>query len=84
SAAKPVVATDSGGNAEAVLAGVTGRLVPRNDPEALARGILAVLDMSEDERRRMGEAGRELLAEKFSAESVLDRHEVFYREVTGS
>ncbi len=84
SAAKPVVATDSGGNAEAVRDGETGRLVLRNDPTAIAEGICAIMDLSADQRRRMGEAGRALLAEKFSSGSVLDRHEAFYREVAGS
>lgn len=84
SAAKPVVATDSGGNAEAVIDGVTGRLVPRNDPVALADAICAVLSMSADERRRMGVAGRSRMDEEFSAMSVVDRHEAFYREVMGA
>lgn len=40
----PVVATASGGNIEAIEQGVTGLLVPAEDPHALAAGILALLD----------------------------------------
>jgi glycosyltransferase involved in cell wall biosynthesis len=40
---KPVVATDVGGNAEVVQPGVTGELVPKGDPAALAESILAAI-----------------------------------------
>lgn len=40
---KPVVATDVGGNAEVVQPGITGELVPRGDPDALAMSILAAI-----------------------------------------
>ena len=42
-ASRPVVATDVGGNGEAVVEGVTGRLVPARDAGRLAEATLAVL-----------------------------------------
>ncbi|MCB1778134.1 MAG: TIGR03088 family PEP-CTERM/XrtA system glycosyltransferase, partial [Candidatus Competibacteraceae bacterium] len=40
----PVVATEVGGNAELVVAGETGRLVPASDPKALALAIQEYVD----------------------------------------
>ena len=54
-AGTPVVATRVGGLAEVVEDGVTGRLVPPGDPEALAQAVVEVLD----KRDQMGAAGRE-------------------------
>jgi glycosyltransferase involved in cell wall biosynthesis len=54
-AGTPVVATRVGGLAEVVDDGVTGRLVPPGDPEALAAAVLEVLG----DREAMGAAGRE-------------------------
>lgn len=42
-AGKPVIASDSGGLSLTVIEGVTGLLVPRGDPEALAGALLGVL-----------------------------------------
>ncbi len=53
----PVVATTIGGNAETVLAGETGLLVPPRDPDALASAILW-LSEHPDARLTMGEHGR--------------------------
>jgi glycosyltransferase involved in cell wall biosynthesis len=50
-----VVATRVGGLAEVVEDGVTGRLVPPGDPDALADAVLEVLEHKD----KMGEAGRE-------------------------
>ncbi len=41
---KPVIATDVGGNSEVVRPGVTGELVPKGDPKALAHAILAAIN----------------------------------------
>lgn len=54
----PIVATRVGGNPEIVRDGVTGVLVPPDDPAALADAILALLGDAE-ERRRMSAAARE-------------------------
>lgn len=54
-AGTPVVAANSGGLAEVVEDGVTGRLVPPEDPAALATAVLEVLQ----HREAMGAAGRE-------------------------
>ncbi|MCX7700666.1 MAG: glycosyltransferase [Gemmataceae bacterium] len=56
-AAVPVVATAVGGTPEVIRDGVTGRLVPPNDPDALAERIVELL-RNESLRRKMGEAGQ--------------------------
>ncbi|HSL81291.1 MAG TPA: glycosyltransferase family 4 protein, partial [Thermoanaerobaculia bacterium] len=53
----PVVATAVAGVPEAVVDGVTGRLVPPEDAAALARA-LAELAADPERARRMGDAGR--------------------------
>ncbi len=69
---RPVVATDVGGNAEAVLDGISGVIVPSEDPEALAEGIARVLS-DPVLAGQMGEAGRQLTVEKFTTESMMRR-----------
>ena len=77
---KPVVATDVGGTAEAVVDGETGLLVPPRDPPALAAAIRRLLDDPEA-ARRMGEAGRRRVEERFSAEAMSRRVLEIYDEV---
>lgn len=55
--ALPVIATDVGGVRETLKNGETGILVPRDDPPALAAGMLR-LAASAELRERMGAAGR--------------------------
>ncbi|TMD53031.1 MAG: glycosyltransferase [Chloroflexi bacterium] len=61
----PVLATDVGGNPEAVVAGEGGRLVPAGDAAALA-GALVELDSDRRRLASMGEANRRRLEERFS------------------
>lgn len=66
----PVVATNVGGNAEAVQHGTTGLIVPPQDPEAMAAAILALLD-NPHQAQTMGTAGRQLVLDKFTTEAMM-------------
>lgn len=61
---KAVLAGRSGGTVEAIQSGVTGELVPCEQPEPLAEAIVGLL--SDPERRRaMGAAGRAWVLGRF-------------------
>jgi L-malate glycosyltransferase len=66
----PVVATDVGGNSEAVADGASGFIAPPNDAEALADAVISLL--SDPARARaMGLSGRKTVEEKFSMEIMV-------------
>ena len=73
----PVVATRVGGSPEAVEDGETGILVPARDPATLARAIDAILSDS-DLARRMGQAGKRRVAERFSLDGMARATERLY------
>lgn len=76
----PVVATRVGGNAELVVGGETGVLVPPSDPDALATAIGAyVADPAL--ARRHGAAGRGRVLRDFSMERMLGRYLAVYDEL---
>lgn len=77
-AALPMVVSDVGGNAEAVVDGVTGYVVSARSPALLAEALLRVATM--DERRAMGEKGRRRVETHFSMSACLDAYEALYRE----
>ena len=73
----PVVATDVGGNREAIQDGVTGFVVPPRDAPALARGICQFLEDG-GLASRFALAGRQRVAEHFSLERMVRDTEGFY------
>ena len=75
----PMVVTDVGGNAEAVVDGQTGYVVPPHDSAALGEALLKMADNSS--RTAMGEAGRQRTRERFSMSACIDAYEALYREV---
>jgi glycosyltransferase involved in cell wall biosynthesis len=77
---RPVVATDIGGVREIVVDGETGLLVALNEPDALADGIVRLLE-ADAERERFGQAGRQRLEEHFSAEGMLAAYRRLYRSL---
>ena len=79
----PVVATRVGGNAELMEEGLTGRLVPRADAEALATEILRYFD-DPLLARRHGRAGRSLVEKRFSLDLMVRRYDELYTSVLGN
>ncbi|HST55725.1 MAG TPA: glycosyltransferase [Solirubrobacteraceae bacterium] len=75
----PCVTTDVG-DAAAIVAD-TGRVVGVSDPDALAHEILALLELSSEERARLAGAARSRVEEQFELASVTRRFEELYLEV---
>jgi L-malate glycosyltransferase len=73
----PVVATDVGGNREAILSGVTGYLTPAGEAPAFAEAVIRLLD-DENLRKAMGFRARERCREYFGIDACIRRHEDYY------
>ncbi|HIE44105.1 MAG TPA: glycosyltransferase family 1 protein [Candidatus Omnitrophica bacterium] len=78
----PVVATSVGGTPEVVEDGKTGILVSPKDPVAQSRAILSLLRDSL-KRKRMGEAGKRRIEEKFSHTRMIDEIEALFFYLLG-
>jgi glycosyltransferase involved in cell wall biosynthesis len=79
-AAKPVVAVRVAPLTEMVEDQNSGLLVSPNDPAALAAAVEQMLG-SPESAARMGQRGREIVAERFSINSTIDSMARLYREV---
>jgi len=77
---KPVVAADSGGIAEMITDGRTGRLVAAADPRALAGGIVDMLEHM-DLAKQMAQEGRKMVRQKFSIEAMVAKNINVYRQI---
>jgi glycosyltransferase involved in cell wall biosynthesis len=78
--AKPVVVTDVGGNRELVHHNETGLLVPPQEPDRLAAGILALI-RAPTHATTMGWAGRRMVERDFSHDVKAERVEELYRNI---
>jgi glycosyltransferase involved in cell wall biosynthesis len=79
----PVVGTCVNGVQDLVVDGETGFLVPPRDPAALAQR-LGILLADAGLRRRMGEAGRNRIAEHFTLDGMLRAKEQLYRDLAAA
>jgi glycosyltransferase involved in cell wall biosynthesis len=76
----PVVATNVGSVSEVVRDGETGLLAPPLNPEALAAGIVSVLQRA-DLGRELASAGRRLIEERYRLDAMLDRLDALYDDL---
>ena len=72
----PVIATKVGGVPDVVIDKETGYLVPPGDARALAGAIVKILS---DDSRKLGQAGRQMVEEKFSLARQVRDIEIFYK-----
>ena len=76
----PMIVTDVGGNAEAVINDKTGLVVPAHSPSELGAAILK-LTRDAHSRKRMGRAARKRVGQEFSLEACVDQYEALYEAI---
>jgi mannosyltransferase len=81
-AGKPVIASAAGGTVDLVEDGVTGRLVPAGDAQAVASAIDAFL-RDPAAARAMGERARERALERYEIHETAAATARVYQEVLG-
>lgn len=76
----PSVATSVGGIPEVIEDGVSGRLVPAGDADALAHAVSELIQ-NRTIRQAMGQAAHRRASKKFSAAVIVPRYEELYQSV---
>ena len=79
----PVLATAVGGNPELIEPGVTGTLVPRNDPESMARAMRTYVESAELCRRQGSEA-RRAVERRFGMDAMVNAYMAVYDQLLAS
>lgn len=76
----PVVACDVGSVSELVKDGVTGLLVPPNEPKKLAEAINILLS-DRDRALKMSDAAYKLIMEEWTCAAIIPKHIAFYERL---
>ena len=71
--------TDVGDSA--LIIGDTGRVVPPQDPAALAAAWRELIEMGPENRARLGKVARKRIADNFSLPVIAARYEKLYKEI---
>jgi glycosyltransferase involved in cell wall biosynthesis len=74
SMAKPIITTDNVGCRNIVDDEVNGYLCNKKDVNDLIEKMEKMLNLSEEERKKMGEAGREKMIKEFDEKIVIDKY----------
>ncbi|MEM9543633.1 MAG: glycosyltransferase [Cyanobacteria bacterium P01_E01_bin.42] len=75
----PCVVTDVGDSAK--LVGDFGKVIPSQNPEALARAWQELLDLGDKERHDLGQLARQRIEKNFSLKSSVQCYETLYQEI---
>jgi len=78
---KPIITTNSPGCKETVIDGWNGFLIPPKNSKALAEAMEKFLNLSSQQRERMGQNSRKLAAEKFAIDKVINKYIEIIEEV---
>lgn len=80
---RPIVATDVPGCREVVAHGINGLLCEVRNANSLADRLAQMLDMDGEERRAMGERGRQKVMAEFDERVVINQYKDLIRNLTG-
>jgi glycosyltransferase involved in cell wall biosynthesis len=72
--AKPIITTDSIGCREVIEDGKNGFMVPVKDAAAVAKAMMRMIAVGEEERREMGRYGRKKAAREFDERLVIQKY----------
>jgi sugar transferase (PEP-CTERM/EpsH1 system associated) len=75
-----VLATDTGGNPELIIPDKTGMLVPVGEVAGMGKAMEFLLH-DDERRKRIGEAGKHRIREKFSKELSVAQYRNLYRSI---
>tara|TARA_B110001452_G_scaffold105112_1_gene87147 strand:- start:1176 stop:2333 length:1158 start_codon:yes stop_codon:yes gene_type:complete len=67
---KPIIASNIGGSKETVLNKKSGFLYKHDDPRELAKSLNAVIQLSQDQLKSVGNEGRKNIIKKFDVETM--------------
>jgi glycosyltransferase involved in cell wall biosynthesis len=76
---KPVIASNLAPLKEVVIENETGILVPKKEPEGIARAVIRLL-RDKKLSKQLGENGRRLAMKSYSFDGMLDKLETLYKE----
>ncbi len=76
----PVITTDAGGTPEVIENNISGLMVPKQNPDALAEGLLKIVCDS-SLRMHLGRAARKRILEHFSLDVIVNRYIEFYNSL---
>ncbi len=79
----PVVTTATAGALEVVVPEETGLVAQGNSDAALARAMLRLMEMSAEDRQRIGASARRRVLERFTMERMIEGYERVYLELLG-
>jgi glycosyltransferase involved in cell wall biosynthesis len=77
---RPVVGSDAPGLGSAIEDGVTGLVVPQDDPDKLAAALLRLID-DRDEARALGARARSEAQRKWTIGACADSYERLYERL---
>jgi glycosyltransferase involved in cell wall biosynthesis len=77
---KPVIATNTGGLPEIIEDGVTGLLIPPEDPDAIANAIIRMAKEKEG-AKELAKRGKEKVLENYTFQQMINRTNEVYQHV---
>lgn len=77
----PIIATDVGGNKEAVINEMSGLIVPSRDPLTLGAAVLRLIN-DEKLRKELGSAARKKALAEFTIDACVEKYDKLYMELS--
>jgi glycosyltransferase involved in cell wall biosynthesis len=78
----PIITTDVAGCKDIVVNGINGFLIPPRNSIALIEAIKNFIELSSEEREKMGKAGRKIVLEKFDEKIIIEIYRNKLKEFT--